>query len=164
MLLRPVRFADSEGRELSPRDVPGAGCTRAFWDSFWGSVARLPVLYNCDNCPAYCCSYEHIEVTDRDLERLARHFGISLARARERFSRPAERRSKKRVLRHRKDEHFGSVCRFLDREARKCSVYTARPAICRAYPGTGRCGFYDFLMSERRAQEDPEYVPSFTRG
>ncbi len=68
------------------------------------------------------------------------------------------------MLRHRKDEHFGSVCCFLDREERRCTVYAARPAICRAYPGTGRCGFYDFLVSERRSQEDPEYVPSFTRG
>jgi hypothetical protein len=126
-------------------------------------MSRLRVLYNCQNCPAYCCSYEHIEVTPRDLERLASHFGISVAQARERFSRPRERGSKQRVLRHRKDAHFGSVCRFLDREERECTVYAARPAICRAYPGTGRCGFYDFLMAERRSQEDPAYIPSFTR-
>ena len=62
------------------------------------------------------------------------------------------------------DEIFGSACRFLDPERRRCTIYAARPRICRVYPGTPRCGFYDFLMSERRSQDDPEYVPSFRRG
>jgi len=31
-------------------------------------------------------------------------------------------------------------------------------AICRSYPGDGRCGYYDFLSAERRHQEDPELV------
>ncbi len=121
--------------------------------------------YNCSNCPAYCCSYDHIEVTDRDLERLAKHFELSTEVAGKRFTRKVKVDGKPlRILRHAPDEHFGTACRFLDRETRGCTIYQARPAICRAYPGTGRCGFYDFLCSERRSQDDPEYVPSFTRG
>jgi len=123
--------------------------------------ARLQ--FDCNNCPAYCCSYDHIEVTDRDMARLARHFDLPLATAERRFTKRVEG-GKLRVLRHTADEHFGTACRFLSRETRQCTIYDARPAICRSYPGTARCGFYDFLCSERRSQDDPEYVPSFTRG
>jgi len=121
------------------------------------------VQFNCSNCPAYCCSYDHIEVKDSDLPRLAAHFGLSVASAERRFTKRVES-GKLRVLRHQKDEIFGSACRFLDLETRQCTIYSARPAICRAYPGTGRCGFYDFLCAERRIQDDPDYVPSFTNG
>ena len=119
--------------------------------------------YNCSNCPAYCCTYEHIQVTDRDLGRLARHFGLSEHEAEEQFTKKGNDDTP-RVLRHQKDKVFGTACRFLDLKTRQCTIYDARPAICRDYPGTGRCGFYDFLCSERRSQEDPKYVPSFTRG
>src|SRR5512145_508826 len=120
--------------------------------------------YDCTNCPAYCCSYENIEVRDPDLARLASHFGVSGAEAERRFTkRVHEEGETLRVMRHRKDGTFGSVCQFLDPERRACTIYGARPAICRSYPGTGRCGFYDFLCSERRAQENPDYVPSFKR-
>jgi len=119
--------------------------------------------FDCSNCPAYCCSYDHIEVTDRDLARLARHFELDETTAERRFTKRVEG-GKLRVMRHQRDEHFGTACRFLDRETRQCTIYEARPRICRTYPGTGRCGFYDFLCSERRSQEDPDYVPSFTRG
>ncbi len=118
--------------------------------------------FNCAKCPAYCCTYDHIEVTDRDLSRLARHFEVSEEVAEKRFTKKVEKGSL-RILRHREDEVFGSACRFLGKESRQCTIYGARPAICRKYPGTARCGFYDFLSSERRALEDPEYVPSFTR-
>ncbi len=118
---------------------------------------------SCANCPAYCCPYDQIETTAADIRRLARHFGLSEEQARRRFTKPVEGGAR-RALRHRRDEIFGSACRFLDPERRRCTIYAARPRICRAYPGTPRCGFYDFLMSERRAQDDPEYVPSFRRG
>jgi len=35
---------------------------------------------------------------------------------------------------------------------------------CRSFPGTTRCGYYDFLSFERRAQEDPEFVPTCWNG
>ena len=48
-----------------------------------GSMAKR---YDCAKCPGYCCSYDRIPVSDFDLARLARHFGLGLALARRRFS------------------------------------------------------------------------------
>lgn len=118
----------------------------------------LPVFYNCDRCPSYCCSYPRIQVQRADLRRLADHFDISVAEARRRFTRQGEERGE-RVLRHQPDETYGTVCGFLDQETRRCTIYKARPGICREYPGTVRCGYYDFLSFERRTQEDPDFVP-----
>jgi len=121
-------------------------------------------FFDCSNCPAHCCSYEHIETTEQDIARLARHFEMEPEAARDRFTKPGRRDGKDvRIMRHQADEIFGSVCRFLDRETRQCTIYDARPGVCRAYPGIPRCGFYDFLMAERRSQRDPEHVPNFTR-
>ena len=117
----------------------------------------LPVFYDCASCPAYCCSYARIEVKARDIERLARHFSISAEQVKSRFTKRGEDDGEI-VLRHKKDEHFGTVCRFLDSETRRCTVYEARPAVCRGFPGSVRCGYYDFLSFERRTQEDEEYV------
>lgn len=117
----------------------------------------LPVFYSCERCPAYCCSYARIAVNRRDLQRLARHFGLSEEAARRRFTKQGEEPGE-RVLRHRRDEHYGTACRFLDSETRMCTVYAARPEICRQFPGTARCGYYDFLTFERRLQGDPDFV------
>jgi hypothetical protein len=117
----------------------------------------LQVLFNCSKCPAYCCSYHRIEVTKADLNRLAKHFGIEYDVAEKRFTKIAHG---DRVLRHKKDDIFDSVCRFLDIETRRCTVYHARPKVCREYPESLRCGYYDFLASERRRQDDDEFIPS----
>ena len=88
---------------------------------------------------------------------MAKYFDTSLAKARQRFTKAGEEKGE-RVLRHRKDEHYGTACRFLDPESRECTIYDARPKICREYPGSKRCGYYDFLCFERHIQEDPEVV------
>ncbi|HWP32039.1 MAG TPA: YkgJ family cysteine cluster protein [Fimbriimonadales bacterium] len=117
----------------------------------------LKVFYNCKNCPAYCCAYPRITVTDYDIERLAKHFGISKAKAKKRFTKKGEEPGE-RILRKKYDPYFESVCRFLDVETRQCTVYPARPRTCREYPGTARCGYYDFLMSERDRQKDSKMI------
>ena len=48
-------------------------------------------------------------------------------------------------MRRKADPHFGKTCRFFDTKKRRCTIYTARPTICREYPGGG-CGYYSFLM------------------
>jgi len=116
----------------------------------------LRVLYNCSKCPAYCCSYDGIEVTKRDLLRLARHFGISYKQAEQRYTKASP---DGRIFRHKKDHIYRKVCEFLDRESRRCTIYDARPSVCRHYPDSLRCGYYDFLASERRRQGDPEFIP-----
>ncbi len=104
--------------------------------------------YSCKKCPAFCCTYSDIEVTKRDIERLARHFDLTYAVAEER----------KRLLRHRKDTIFDSACMMLDQEQRRCTVYDARPGVCRTFPESSRCGYYEFLKFERAQQGDDQYV------
>ena len=113
--------------------------------------------YSCEKCPAYCCSYPEIEITTRDIDRLAKHFNLSYAQAEERFTK-YDAKEKVRELRHKKDKIFASVCTFLDQKLRRCSIYEARPGVCRAYPDTPRCGYYEFLKFERAQQDDPKFI------
>src|SRR5512144_2624632 len=55
--------------------------------------------YSCLKCPGYCCSYPEIEVTPRDIERLAKHFDISYSQAEERLTK-YDPKEKVRLLRH----------------------------------------------------------------
>ena len=113
-------------------------------------------MYNCKNCPGYCCSYPVIELEKRDVQRLAKHHKLTFDQARAKFTKKAHGRAY--AMRRKKDVHFGKICRFFDTEKRCCTIYTARPAVCRSFPGEGRCGYYDFLMFERRSQSDPTWV------
>jgi Fe-S-cluster containining protein len=113
-------------------------------------------MYNCLKCPGFCCSYEIIPLTERDLDRLAKHFGVSKRIAKKRYI--VARDDEKYTMRRKADEHFGHICQFFDTDKRRCTIYEGRPSICRSYPGDGRCGYYDFLSAERRHQEDPELV------
>jgi len=114
------------------------------------------VSYKCEKCPAYCCTYTEIEVTQRDVERLARHFDLGVRAAAERFTKVDAKGT--RMLRHRKDKIFDSTCMLLDQDKRRCTVYDARPGVCRKYPDSYRCGYYDFLKFEREQQDDQELV------
>ena len=115
------------------------------------------VRYSCAKCPGYCCSYPEIEVTPRDIERLARHFELSPDTAEERFTK-YDPKEKVRLLRHRRDRIFETVCMFLDQKTRRCTVYHARPGVCRDYPDSPRCGYYEFLKFERAHQDDPKFI------
>lgn len=113
--------------------------------------------YDCLKCVAYCCSYTHIPTTKTDIKRLAKHFDVSVDKAQRKFTKYGDKDSP-RVLRHTDDEHFSSSCMFLDKDTRNCTVYAARPAICRDFPTQSRCGYYEFLKFEREVQDDPEWV------
>jgi uncharacterized protein len=112
--------------------------------------------YNCSKCPGYCCSYPLIALDKRDVQRLAKHHDLAFETARRRFTKAAHGR--KYAMRRKADPHYGRICRFFDIEKRRCTVYKARPAVCRTFPGEGRCGYYDFLSFERRTQDDPDWV------
>ena len=116
------------------------------------------VLYDCSKCPAFCCAvYERVAVTDFDVKRLARHFKITVEVAKRRFT---KMNGDERVLRRRPDHLLGETCRFLDPETRGCTVYHARPDVCRGYPKQKRCVYYDLLQFERRQQRDfPNVIP-----
>ena len=113
--------------------------------------------YDCDKCPAYCCSiYDRVQVTPRDIKRLAKHFDLDPEAAARRFTKTREGEV---VLRHQKDKIYGSVCMFLDTKARRCTIYNARPGVCHEYPDFSRCGYYDFLKWERIQQDDETFIP-----
>lgn len=116
-------------------------------------------FFCCDRCPSYCCSYPRIPVQESDVRRLARHLGLPPEIVAKKFTKKGDEPGEV-VLRHQPDETYGTICKFIDLETRRCTVYEARPEICRTYPGNSRCGYYDFLSFERRAQEDPEFIPS----
>jgi Fe-S-cluster containining protein len=117
------------------------------------------VHYDCSACPAYCCSiYARVEVTDRDLDRLARYFGVTRAEAERRYT---KRLDGSRVLRRKKDALLGEVCRFIDPKTRGCTIYEGRPKVCREYPGKPRCAYFDVLQFERETQGDPDVLPLF---
>jgi Fe-S-cluster containining protein len=119
----------------------------------------LKIFFNCNKCPAYCCSYPRIQTTRKDIQRLADYFGVTFDKARKKYTKKGEEKGE-RILRHQKDHVYKSVCQFLDSDSRQCTIYEGRPGICREYPGGSRCGYYDFLSFERKAQEDPEFIPS----
>jgi Fe-S-cluster containining protein len=113
--------------------------------------------FDCSKCPAYCCSiYERVKVTKRDIERLAKHFGVTFATARQRYTKDHEG---ERVLKRVADVIFPETCTFLDQKTRRCTVYHARPTVCRQYPGRPRCAYYELLSFEREQQGDEGVVP-----
>jgi Fe-S-cluster containining protein len=114
-------------------------------------------LYNCLKCVAYCCTYTLIPATKTDVKRLAKHFDIKPSEAEKRFTKKGDKEFP-RVMRHREDDHFKTACMFLNQETRQCTVYEARPKICRDFPTQSRCGYYDFLKFEREVQDDPKWV------
>jgi Fe-S-cluster containining protein len=119
--------------------------------------AKPRTYYDCNECPAYCCSiYERVQVTPRDIRRLAKHFSVTEEAATLRYTKFFE---KERVLRRKADPIFGQACHFLNPETRKCTIYNARPAVCREYPDTTRCAYYDLLKFERQQQGDPDALP-----
>jgi len=86
---------------------------------------------------------------------------LTEAEAKERFTyRYRSPDGDEQVLRHHKDHIYASVCRFFDRDKRRCTVYEARPNVCRRYPYGKACGYYTFLKFEREHQGDDEFIPS----
>lgn len=121
--------------------------------------------YDCSKCPAYCCSYPRIVVSSRDLRRLADHFELSEKQAEKRFTRVYQFKDGKeeineRVLQHQSDHIYKSVCGFLDLDTRRCTIYEARPEVCREFPNGKTCGYYQFLKFERKQQGDKTFIPS----
>ena len=113
--------------------------------------------YDCVKCPAFCCSvYERVQVTLRDIRRLAKHFGVTVEVATTRYTKMWEG---ERVLRRKRDHLFGQACQFINPETRGCGIYHARPAVCREFPTSTRCAYYDLYQFEKVQQDDPDTLP-----
>ena len=116
-----------------------------------------PRPYDCDKCIAYCCSiYDRVQVNQRDVSQIAKHFRVTPEVATRRFTKLY---GKERILRRKADLIFGQACMFLDQNTRKCTIYDARPQTCRTFPEAPRCGYYDLLEFEREQQKDPDVIP-----
>ena len=89
-------------------------------------------------------------MSDNDIARLAKHFDLSDAEARKKFTyHYLTKDADEVILRHKKDTVYKTICRFFDTDERRCTVYEARPNVCRKYPYGNKCGYYDFLKFER---------------
>jgi Fe-S-cluster containining protein len=129
-------------------------------------VNPVKVDYDCGQCPGYCCSYPRIVVSEDDIERLANHLGLSRKKAESRHTRrykfasddPSEAVDE-RILKHKKDPIYGSICGFFDTKKRRCTIYEGRPEVCREYPNGKTCGYFSFLKFERKQQGDKTFVP-----
>ena len=120
-------------------------------------IETQPANYNCSDCPAYCCSvYERVQVTTRDIRQLAKHFEVDYRTAVQRFTKTYDG---ERILRQKADPIFGHACKFLNPDTRQCTIYHARPEVCRNFPEHPRCAYYDLLQFERAQQDDVTVVP-----
>lgn len=118
--------------------------------------------YDCNKCPAYCCSYEEIPVTKKDMKRISSGYYEGDEHGWKEIKKVYTTKVsnlKGRILRHKKDTVYDTVCTFLDRNGRTCMIYETRPEVCRTHPHQKRCGYYEFLTHERMIQEDQEYIP-----
>jgi Fe-S-cluster containining protein len=80
---------------------------------------------DCTQC-ANCCRMATAKVTERDVDRLARHFRVKPARIMSDYVVPDAEEG--HILRRRED----GECVFLS--GNLCTVYEARPDVCRRYP------------------------------
>ncbi|MEY2775933.1 MAG: hypothetical protein RLY30_31, partial [Pseudomonadota bacterium] len=48
---------------------------------------------------------------------------------------------------------------FFDTRERRCTIYEARPSVCREYPNGRRCGYFEFIQFERDQQDDHDFIP-----
>jgi len=97
-----------------------------------------------------------VQVNQRDLKGLAKHFKVDEQTARRRFTKLYD---DERVLRQKADPIFGEACTFLNLTTRQCTIYSARPQVCQEFPSTRRCAYYDLLQFEREQQGDDTVVP-----
>jgi uncharacterized protein len=107
-------------------------------------------FYDCEKCPAFCCSfYPRVLVGDDDVTRLAKHYNLTFEEAEKRFTKIVDG---ERLLRRRKDHLLNETCKFLDPKTRGCTIYHARPEVCRIFPDKPRCPYYDLWQFEQEQQ------------
>jgi Fe-S-cluster containining protein len=97
-----------------------------------------------------------VQVTKRDIKRLAKYFGVDYETAERRYTTSWQR---EQILRRKADPIFGKACKFLDPLSRQCTIYDGRPSTCREFPARTRCAYYDLLTFERAQQGDDTVLP-----
>ena len=92
----------------------------------------------CNFCPGYCCyrlAGSSLLIMAEDINRIARHFGMSDGEVRKRYI------ENKNTFRTRED---GS-CPFLSNErmCKRCGIHEARPKQCRDFPYDKPCPYLE---------------------
>ena len=162
--LDPSQWRETHGRDASRRR---ASCLRVHLRRRSNRIVpdechgKPRLRYNCSKCPGYCCSHARIAVSDFDIARLARHFDLTTGQAKR--ASPITTRPRKSTSRSCGTSVITSTSRSAASSTpseRRCTIYEARPNVCRKYPYGNRCGYYDFLKFEREHQDDDEFIPS----
>jgi Fe-S-cluster containining protein len=81
---------------------------------------------DCTAC-ANCCRFTLVDVSEAEIETIARHLDISAADVTRRFTAPDPDVPRRRILINRHN-----ACTFLD--GNLCMIYEARPKACRDFP------------------------------
>jgi Fe-S-cluster containining protein len=82
---------------------------------------------NCKRCAAFCCKMAgQVEVSVRDIRRLAKHLELSVPQFEEKHVMKASRRGPKCI------KVAYETCQFLG-DNHSCTVYEARPRNCSGY-------------------------------
>lgn len=119
--------------------------------------------FDCRDCVAFCCSNVYqVSLTAVEVARLAFRRSMGPAEFKSRYTTDGF------TLKQTPDQIFGRACVFLDQEARHCTIYNDRPAVCREWPrpehaapgAVGRCGFYD-VYAHLRNELEPAALPLF---
>jgi len=96
------------------------------------------IMIYCNYCPGYCCyrlEGSMLLLTATDINRLARHFGISDGEVRRRYL------ENKYTFKVRAD---GScIFQATDTMARRCTIHEARPDQCRRFPYGKPCPYIE---------------------
>lgn len=112
--------------------------------------------FDCSDCVAFCCSGNYnVAAGPADVALLSVQLRMTFDEVQRRYTTDGT------TLRHQRDPLFGSACVFLDLVKRRCTVYAARPAVCRVWPRPehaapgveGRCAYYDLYCHVRNEME-----------
>jgi uncharacterized protein len=109
---------------------------------------EIEAQIDCTTC-ANCCRVSEVEITDRDIDKLAKFLGMT----REEFIRDSTQQTESGELLLKRTE---AGCVFL--EGNLCSVYEARPQNCANFPHLVR-GTGSIVSRMWRLVERAEYCP-----
>lgn len=126
--------------------------TRIYAEAVTNAIRANNANVPCTTCSATCCHNWSIEVTEEDVQRLV-DYGIPEEKFLDRWPQPSAS-GHVGEMKHRKDpknrEELRSPCAMLDPKKRFCTVYPARPKVCRSYSHL-TCDIYieDKLKAEK---------------
>ena len=87
---------------------------------------QIQANFECLHCGRCCCFFDPIAITVRDAERISRYLDITMEQFLEKFAKKTNASDSGLSL-------LSHPCVFF-REGTGCTVYEARPMICRMYP------------------------------